>query len=148
MKMHVIRAVTMTLLIGMMTVATALAAERMAVKSAIANIRSGPNVKSEQLWQVEMYHPLLVLETKGDWCRFKDFEGDRGWIHTSLLDKTPAVIVRVPRCNVRGGPGTDNEIVFTVDKGVPFKVLRKKGDWFEVRHADGDRGWVFKTLVW
>jgi SH3-like domain-containing protein len=124
------------------------AAERMAVKEDIANIRSGPGANYELLWQIEKYHPVLIVEKKGDWYRFKDFEGDEGWIHASLLDKTPTVIVRVRRCNVRSGPSTDQEIAFTVDRGIPFKVLQKKDRWLEVEHADGDKGWLFETLVW
>ena len=124
------------------------AAERMAVKSDIANIRSGPGTKHELLWQIEKYHPVSVIEKKGVWYRFKDFEGDEGWIHASLLDMIHTVIVRVRRCNVRSGPSTDTEIAFTVDRGIPFKVLQKKGRWFEVEHSDGDKGWIFETLVW
>lgn len=138
----------MLLLFYALSLGAAFAAERMAVKVDIANIRSAPSATAEQLWQVEKYHPLMVIEIKNNWCRFKDFEGDQGWVHLSLLDKTKTVIVKVPRCNVRTGPGTQHEIAFTVDKGIPFKVLQKKGDWLEVQHADGDRGWLFKTLVW
>ncbi len=120
----------------------------MTVKADKANVRSGPSAKSQLLWQVERYHPVLVVERKGAWCRIKDFEGDHGWIHSSLLDKTAAVIVRANRCNVRSEPSTTSDILFTVDRGIPFKVLKKKGDWFQVRHADGDEGWIFKSLIW
>ncbi len=126
----------------------AAAAERMTVKMEVANIRSEASVKSATVWQVEKYHPLLIVEKKGAWYRIKDFEGDGGWIHKSLLDKTPAVIVRVRRCNVRTGPGTQYDVAFTVDKGIPFKVRQRKGRWIEVQHADGDGGWVFSSLVW
>jgi SH3-like domain-containing protein len=79
---------------------------------------------------------------------FQDFEGDRGWIHDSLLDDVKAVVVKNNKCNVRSGPGTDKTIRFTVDKGVPFKVLEKKGKWIHVMHADGDQGWIHQSLVW
>ena len=92
--------------------------------------------------------PYRSSKKKGVWYRFKDFEGDEGWIHASLLDMIHTVIVRVRRCNVRSGPSTDTEIAFTVDRGIPFKVLQKKGRWFEVEHSDGDKGWIFETLVW
>ncbi|MBT8340918.1 MAG: SH3 domain-containing protein [Desulfatitalea sp.] len=120
----------------------------MAVSVEKANVRSGPSAKSELLWQVERYHPLLVIERKDAWCFFKDFEGDKGWIHGSLLDQTAAVIVRAKLSNIRSGPGTDYNVVFTVDRGIPFKVLGKKGDWYRIRHADGDEGWIHKSLVW
>jgi SH3-like domain-containing protein len=127
---------------------TSIGAERLAVAVDTANIRSGPGANYEQLWQVEKYHPLLILQKKGDWYEFKDFEGDRGWIQRDLVDTTETVIVKVNQCHVRSGPGTQFDVVFTVDKGVPFKVLQKKDRWYEVQHADGDHGWIFNALVW
>ncbi|RJQ68964.1 MAG: hypothetical protein C4519_22390 [Desulfobacteraceae bacterium] len=140
--------VPIVLIVLLIAVPTLLAAERMAVMAASANVRSGPSLQHELLWQVEKYHPLLVVEKKGDWCRFKDFEGDQGWIKASLLDKTNCVIVKVQRCNVRTGPGAEYEIAFNVDKGIPFKVLQTRSQWMQVQHADGDKGWIFNALVW
>lgn len=132
----------------MLFCAVAMAGERVAVKGDIANVRAQPDTQSDTLWQVEKYHPLQVIEKKGKWYRFKDFEGDRGWIHSSLVDKTPTVIVRVRRANIRTGPGTQHNLAFDADKGTPFKVLEEKGRWLKVEHRDGDVGWIFKSLVW
>jgi len=123
-------------------------AQRLSVKANIANIRSGPNTDDAVIWQVERYHPLMVIQKQGSWYLFEDFEGDRGWIHNSLLDDVRSVIVIKDHCNVRSGPGTENGIRFTVDKGVPFKVLEEKGDWLHVVHADGDQGWIYRSLIW
>ena len=123
-------------------------AQRLSVKANIANIRSGPNTSDPVIWQVEKYHPIQVIQKQGSWYLFKDFEGDRGWIHSSLLADTPAVVVKNDKCNVRSGPGLKNEIRFTVDKGVPFKVLKESGKWIHVIHADGDQGWIHRSLVW
>jgi SH3-like domain-containing protein len=122
--------------------------QRMAVMSEVANIRSGPSAKSQVLWQVERYYPVLVIEKKGPWYRFKDLDGHQGWIHNSLLDTTATVVVRVRRANLRSGPGTENAIVFEAEKGTPFKILVRKKSWLKVQHADGDSGWIFKSLVW
>jgi SH3-like domain-containing protein len=123
-------------------------AERMTVKVPVANVRSSPNTKSDILWNVEQFHPLEIIKSSGSWYQFKDFEDDRGWIHKSLLDKTPAVITIRDKCNVRSGPGTKNKIFFTVDKGIPFKVLKRQGEWIRIQHSDGDKGWIHKSLVW
>ncbi|MEJ2156753.1 MAG: SH3 domain-containing protein [Desulfobacteraceae bacterium] len=131
-----------------LTSGTVLAGERVAVARDIANVRAQPSTTSDTLWQVEKYHPLQVLEKRGQWYRFKDFEGDIGWIHSSLVDKTPTVIVRVRRANVRTGPGTQYDLAFDAEKGTPFKVLETKGRWKKIRHADGDEGWIFNSLVW
>lgn len=123
-------------------------AERLAVGSSVANIRSGPGTKYEIIWKVGQYHPLEIVEKSGNWFRFKDFEGDTGWIHKSLVRKLPTLITTRPVCNVRSGPGTGYDIRFTVEKGVPFKQLKARGAWIQVEHADGDRGWIHQSLVW
>ena len=126
----------------------AAAAERYAVSAKLANIRSGPGTKFEKLWQVWKYYPIKVLNKKGPWYYFKDFEGDDGWIHKSLLSKMDTVISIKKKCNIRSGPGTKHKVEFTVTNGISFKALNHKGNWIQVEHADGDQGWIHKSLVW
>ena len=123
-------------------------AERLSVASSIANIRSGPGTKYDILWKIGKYHPVLVLKKSGKWYHFRDFEGDKGWIHKSLVRNTPSVITNKENCNVRSGPGTKFKILFATEKGIPFKILKRKGNWIHVQHADGDKGWIHKSLVW
>lgn len=137
----------LTLVIILSTSGLALA-ERLSVSSRIANIRSGPGTTHEILWKVESYYPILVIKKSGSWINFRDFEGDEGWIHTSLVDKTPTVITVKDTCNVRTGPGTNHDVIFTVEKGIPFLILDRQKSWIKIQHADGDRGWIHKSLVW
>jgi len=123
-------------------------AERMAVSVPTANVRLGPGEKYDIIWKIEKYHPLEIVKKAEKWYRFRDFEGDEGWVFKKLLDKTDTVITFKKKCNVRSGPGTKFKIAFTVAKGIPFKVLQRKGDWIQINHADGDQGWIFKSLVW
>ena len=123
-------------------------AERLAVSNPIANIRSGPGLKYDILWKVRKYHPLLILEKSGKWFHFRDFEGDEGWIHRSLLSRIPTVITKIKKCNIQEGPGTSFKILSTVGKGIPFKIIKHKGNWLNIQHADGDKGWIHRSLVW
>ncbi|MGD9822749.1 SH3 domain-containing protein [Desulfobacter sp.] len=126
----------------------ALASERLSVKSSVANLRNGAGTKYKVLWQVERYHPFLVINKKDDWYEVKDFEGDTAWVHNTMLEKTDTVISMKSKCNVRSKPDTSSDIVLRVEKGVPFKVLGRKGDWINIEHADGEVGWIIKNLVW
>jgi len=123
-------------------------AQRLSVGVPTANIRSGPGQKHDIMWKVEQYYPLVVIDKYGQWYQFKDFEGDKGWIHSSLVRSIPTVITNKDKCNIRSGPGTKSDIVFTVEKGVPFKVIKQKKNWIHIQHADGDKGWIYKPLVW
>ncbi len=124
------------------------AAERLAVATPIANIRNGPGTNFDVIWKVERFYPVLVLERKGDWCKIEDYEGDKGWVHGSLLDKTATIVVKKNNCNVRSGPGTNFPVAFRAKNGVPFQRLQTKGAWINIRHADGDTGWIHRSLVW
>jgi len=124
-------------------------AERMAVSSSKANIRSGPGTTYDILWQVEKYYPIEVIRKVGEWYFFKDFEGDTGWIKKTLINKKHTIITsKGDKVNVRSGPGIKFEKTFMVERGVPFKVIKTQEKWLKIEHADGDQGWIFKGLVW
>jgi len=123
-------------------------AERLTIIAPVANIRSGPDSKSDILWKVEKYYPIFVIKKSDSWYYFRDFEDDRGWVHKTLVGNVPAVITKKDLCNIRSGPSTKDKILFSVEKGIPFKVLEHKDRWLRVEHTDGDRGWIFDALVW
>ena len=123
-------------------------AERLSISSRIANIRSGPGTNYEILWKVEQYYPIAVINRQGSWYHFRDFEGDEGWIHKSLVQKKATVITAKDKCNVRKGPGTNHAIVFQIEKGIPFLILKRQKSWLQIKHADGDSGWIHKSLIW
>ena len=131
-----------------MLLAGAASAERLAVSAPVANIRSGPGTSHALLWKVEKYFPIRVIEKSGEWYHFEDFEGDKGWVHQSLVSNISTVVTKNDECNIRSGPGTNYEIKFTVEKGIPFKVLKREGSWIHIEHADGDKGWIYESLVW
>lgn len=147
-KLQAAAALLLILLLAIAFAPAADAAERLSVSVPIANIRSGPGSKYDIIWNVEENHPFIILKKSGEWYKFKDFENDEGWVHKSLLKKFAAIITVRDKCNVRSGPSAKKEIVFTVEKGIPFKVLERKGNWIHIRHSDGDKGWIHKSLVW
>lgn len=123
-------------------------AQRLSVKGKVANIRSGPGTNYEVIWQAEQNYPIEVLQTQGDWVLFKDYENDKGWISKGLTATTQCVIVKNPTVNVRSGASTSNPIVFKAQKGTPFQVLKTQGEWYQIKHADGDTGWIHRSVVW
>jgi uncharacterized protein YgiM (DUF1202 family) len=143
--MKIISAIIISLILACASFAHA---ERLAISVDVANVRTGPGAQYDIIWKVEKYHPINVIKKSNPWYQFKDFEGDRGWVHKSLVGKIEAVITKVDSSNVRSGPGTKFNVIFKVDKGIPFKVLNRKGRWVEVQHADGDKGWIHASLVW
>jgi SH3-like domain-containing protein len=136
-----------TLLVLVLSVGTA-SAKRLSVTANKANVRSGPGTNHEILWSAGKYYPVDIIEQSGNWYQIRDFEGDIGWIYQRLLKEIPAVIVKGTIVNVREGPGTGFGVLFQAEKGVSFKLLNRKKDWLKVQHADGEVGWIHKSLVW
>ncbi|MFZ5564211.1 MAG: SH3 domain-containing protein [Thermodesulfobacteriota bacterium] len=148
MRRQALFAAGMAVLLVLVASLAASAEERLSISVPTANVRTGPGTDYEKSWMVEKYYPIIVLERKDRWIKFKDYEGDEGWIRDDLVSSTSTVIVKKPRVNVRSGPGTHHKVAFGVEKGVPLKVKSAQGDWIQVSHADGDTGWILKTLVW
>ena len=123
-------------------------AERLAISANVANVRSGPGTQYDIIWKVEKYHPLFIVNKSNEWYQFEDFEGDQGWVHKSLVGKIKTIITKSDISNIRSGPGTQFNVLFTVEKGIPFKVLGSQGQWINIQHADGDQGWIHISLVW
>lgn len=123
-------------------------AERLAISANVANVRSGPGTQYDIIWKVEKYHPLFIVKKSNEWYQFEDFEGDKGWVHKSLVGKIKTIITKSNISNIRSGPGTQFNVLFTVEKGIPFKVLESQGQWINIQHADGDQGWIHVSLIW
>jgi len=126
----------------------AYAAQRISVSAAEANIRSGAGNNFDVLWKCEKHFPLSVVKKVGDWYQVKDFQGDEGWIHQSLVGNTPSVITAKDKAVLRSEPKPDAKVLFSVGQGIPFKVVKRSDKWILVEHADGDKGWIHESTVW
>lgn len=113
------------------------------------NVRRGPGIKYEKIMEYAKHFPLRVLDVAPNgWVKVVDFEGDRGWIHPNLLQYDPVyVITKLPKCNIRKGPGTEHDRIFTAEREVLFKVIEEKEGWLHVKHADGEEGWISAKIV-
>ena len=113
-----------------------------------ANLRSGPNVNSSVLWEYGKGFPLRIIKTKGNWYKVVDFENDTGWIYKKVVHKSPHMIVKKKRVNIRSGPGSRYRLVGKANYGVVFKTIQQKPGWAKVQHENGLVGWIRRDLVW
>lgn len=132
----------------LMCSAAAYAGQRLSVSAKEAKIRAGAGNNFDVVWRAEKYYPFLLVKKSGDWYLIKDFEGDEGWVHKSLVGAAETVITSRPKCIFRAEPKPDAKVLFTIGAGIPFKVVKRSGKWLLVEHADGDKGWVQETMVW
>lgn len=122
-----------------------------------ANVRGGPATSYQRIWTATKYTPLEALckyealypdGTKEKWYYVRDFEGFLGWVSASVIEGGRAVAVKVKQALARAGPGPDEPAVWNLAKGYPLKVLGKKGKWYNVEDAEGEKAWIFEDVLW
>ena len=128
-------------------------AEMLSIRGDNVNIRTGPGINFKIIWEYGSGFPVKVLEKKGDWLKTKDFEGDTGWIHKSLLTNQSQTIVKANRnteekINIRKEPSSKSKIIGMAYYGVVFKILKLQSGWIEVQHESGLKGWISSNLLW
>lgn len=67
-----------------------------------------------------------------------------------LAFSTPVVMAKSivkDETNIRSGPSTKDEILFTVPRGYPIKVERRDGQWTQFRDWQNNTAWVYTPLV-
>ncbi|MGB5686362.1 MAG: SH3 domain-containing protein [Candidatus Electrothrix sp.] len=57
------------------------------------------------------------------------------------------VAVKNDNVNMRSGPSLDTDVVWKLGIGFPLKVVKKSGDWFQVKDFEGAIGWVHKDVI-
>lgn len=117
------------------------------------NIRNGPGQKYKIIFQVGAGYPVIELQKKGKWYEIKDFEQDTGWVHESLVNESPQLIVKVNKgtddtVNIREQPDLNAQVIGKAHYGVVFKKLEEKGGWVLLEHSSGLKGWIKRNLLW
>jgi len=49
--------------------------------------------------------------------------------------------------NIRSGPNTSADVLFELPMGYPVQVLSREGQWVKVVDYEGDKGYVFESLL-
>lgn len=135
-------------IIFVLLMASAVHAEMVSINRAKVNMRSGPGKNYSILWELGSGFPLRVRETKGNWIKVSDFEGDAGWVYKKLVSKKPHLIVKKKDVNIRSGPGEKYKIIGKANYGVVLRTLKRGKGWVKIKHENGLTGWVQRSLLW
>ena len=123
-------------------------AEMVSISRHKVSIRSGPGTTSPIKWELGLGYPLKVVGRKGNWLKVTDYESDTGWVYKKLVSKTPHMIVKNEKTNIRKGPGKGQGIVGEANRGVVLRTVKHKKGWVQVRHESGLTGWIRRDLLW
>jgi len=66
---------------------------------------------------------------------------------TTPVQAAEYVSVKKDGVNIRSGPSTSDKVVWQVFESFPLEVIERKGKWAQVMDFEGDKGWIYDTLL-
>ncbi len=58
------------------------------------------------------------------------------------MGKNVEAVVLTQEVNVRSAPREDSTEIFIIHAGLKVRISDTRGDWYEIRLADGNEGWL------
>ncbi len=75
-------------------------------------------------------------------------QGNNSFSERSDVVFVDPLLMRVSKtCNVRSGPGMQNEVVFFLESGTEIQALAYAKNWIQVESDKKDKGWVYYQLL-
>ncbi|MGO0060289.1 SH3 domain-containing protein [Brevibacillus fluminis] len=132
------------------------------VNAPAVNLRSMPTTDSDLLTTMPLGTVLTVLGADGDWYQVQTSDGQSGWVAGWLVTKPERTVPSTPPApsstaktvtvlgsdtNIRSGPGTNTAILTRVQTGDKLTLVGSSGDWYQIRLANGQLGYIASWLV-
>ncbi len=129
--------------------AAAWSTEFRSVGEAAAILYDAPSAKANKLFVVNRGYPVEVVVLVEGWAKVRDPSGELAWIETRHLSEKRMVLVNVPLAQVRQSAAEDAPLVFQARQNVLLELIEAAGGgWLQVRHHDGQAGFIRTAQVW
>ena len=106
----------------------------------------GPSAKATKQFIYSRGTPVEVVVQIEGWVKIRDATGTLAWIERKALGERSNVQVKLAIADVYAAPDAASPILFRADNGVLLQVVTPQppntGAWAQVRHRDGQTGFV------
>jgi len=127
----------------------ALAIDYVSVSEPSAVLYDAPSTKANKLFVVNRYTPFEQIVTLDQWVKVRGQSGGMYWAEKAALSSKRYVFATLPVIDVRAEPDFGASRLFQVRKDVALERIESTGTgWVQVRHQDGDVGYVRSIEVW
>jgi SH3-like domain-containing protein len=137
---------------GLLIAATTVsAAEYQSVGNDPAILYNAPTLRGNRIAIAPRGMPVEMIFAQEDgWARIRDSSGGLAWVEKkSLVAKRTVVATDPGVLDVHAAPDDNAPIVFRVQPGVLMDLAAPPaGGWVNVRHRDGQSGYVRVGSVW
>jgi SH3-like domain-containing protein len=139
---------TIALLLALATV-PAWAVEYRALGDRPAVLYDAPSTRADRLFVASRLYPFEILVKLDQWTKVRDANGEVAWVENAALGDRRTVLVTVPLADVRAAPNAQSPLAFEAYKQVLLELVAPAADgWLQVRHRDGQQGYIRAAHVW
>ena len=111
------------------------------------NVRFGPGKQYPINWVfARKGMPVEIIEEFDTWRKIRDYEGEEGWIHSSLLSSKRMVMITGDVRDLRRTPGPDARVVLRAEPGVIGQLFDCEENWCRIE-IEGRRGWLQRKCM-
>lgn len=111
----------------------------------------GPSLKAAPQWLYSRGTPLEIVVSIEGWIKARDASGALAWFERKALGERNIVQVKAATADVHGAADASSPIVFRAEQGVLLQLVSPQtpsvGAWAQVRHRDGQTGYVAAEAV-
>lgn len=134
----------MACLMTLLTATGMAAGTEVTVNADRVNLRSRPELESEQVGQVGYGTKLTLIAEHGDWLEVVPPDEISLWIHRDFVD---GGAVNTRRLNVRTGPSINHRIAGHLVRGDTIVERDRFGEWIEIAPPEGASVYIHRDLV-
>ena len=106
----------------------------------------GPSAKATKQYLYSRGTPVEVVVQIEGWLKVRDAQGALAWVEKRALTDRTNVQIKSPTAEALAGPDAASPIVFRAENGVLLTLVTPQppnaGAWAQVRHRDGQVGFV------
>ena len=112
------------------------------------NVRFGPGKQYPIKWVFARKDlPVEIVAEFDTWRKIRDFEGEEGWIHSSLLSSRRTIMVTGQVRDLRRTPSPDARVVLRAEPAVIGRLFDCEENWCRIE-IEGRRGWLQRDEFW
>lgn len=113
------------------------------------NVRTGPGQRYPVKWVFKKKGlPVEIILEFEHWRKIRDYEGEEGWIHKSLLTGRRSGLIRSEDLVLLyRKPEPKARLLAYMEPGALAQVERCKGIWCEIE-TGGYKGWAERKFIW
>ncbi|MBK20605.1 MAG: hypothetical protein CMM52_17375 [Rhodospirillaceae bacterium] len=139
----------LTAFIGQVCAQTGLPLPRfVSLRASEVNLRTGPGTRYPVEWVLIYRHmPVEIIAEFENWRKVREWQGNIGWVHKSMLSGQRWVIVKKGKQDLRRAAKPDSPKIARIEKKVIGRVEKCNTSWCKIDFS-GYTGWMRHNQIW